>query len=159
MIIITIDAPGIRHSAEIPLVSSGFFYTTPDNAVFLTGLSHKTKISMATSSNPDTSGKYDPKVIALLSYLTIIGWIVAVVLNSPKSTLASFHIRQSLGLTLLFTAANVVMIVPILGWIVGVLAIIGGFILWVIGFISALNGEMRRVPYLGDYFQEWFDGF
>lgn len=114
---------------------------------------------MSTSSNRRSAGGHDPKVIAMLSYVTILGWIAAVVLNNPKSRLASFHIRQSLGLMLVFAAANVVMMVPILGWIIAVPVLIGCFVLWVIGFVAALNGETRRVPYLGDQFQEWFDGF
>lgn len=114
---------------------------------------------MPTSSNQRTTGGYDPKIIALLSYVTILGWIAALVLNNPKSRLASFHIRQSLGLLLVFAAANVVMMIPILGWIIAVPVLIGCFVLWVIGFIAALNGQMRTVPYLGAQFQEWFDGF
>ena len=50
---------------------------------------------------------------AIISYLTIIGVIVAFYLNNEpdkKSTFASFHIRQSLGLWLTFWA---------LGYIIG----------------------------------------
>lgn len=101
----------------------------------------------------------DPKIVSIIAYLTIIGWIIALFLNNPKSTLASFHIRQSLGLILIFVAANVVMAFPVIGWIVAVPVILGAFIGWVIGIISALNGEMRPVPFLGETFQDWFDGF
>lgn len=101
----------------------------------------------------------DPKVIAVLSYLTVVGWIAAVVLNNPKSELASFHIRQSLGLMLVMAAGSIVMIFPLVGWIVGSVAIVGAFFLWILGFLSALQGEMKESPYLGAYFQEWFKVF
>ena len=52
------------------------------------------------NSSQSTSGT-DLKVVALVSYLTIIGWIVALILNSNnKSDLGSFHVRQSLGIIL-----------------------------------------------------------
>lgn len=109
--------------------------------------------------NPQNQAPFsgaDPKVVAIISYLTLVGWIAAVVLNNPKSELASFHIRQSLGLILVMGAGSMVMVVPFLGWIIGAAAIIGAFILWIMGFMSALQGEMKEVPYLGPYFQEWF---
>lgn len=98
----------------------------------------------------------DPKTIAMLSYLTPLGWILALILNNPKTELASFHIRQSLGLILVVLAANSIMIIPFLGWIIAILAMIGAFFLWVIGFMGAVDGKIKLIPYLGEYFQEWF---
>ena len=53
----------------------------------------------------------DAKTIAWVSYLTIIGWIIAFVsygnLN-PKTSLATFHLRQSLGLILLGVACSII---------------------------------------------------
>jgi uncharacterized membrane protein len=100
----------------------------------------------------------DPKVIGIISYLTLVGWVIAFVLNNPKSELASFHLRQSLGLFVTALAIRIVMYVPFLGWLVGIVAAIATFVLWVIGFISAVEGQKKRVPFLGDYFQEWFAG-
>ncbi len=38
------------------------------------------------------------KTVAIISYLTLIGWIVALIMNNNnKSELGSFHIRQMLG--------------------------------------------------------------
>ena len=37
------------------------------------------------------------KVVAIVSYITIIGWIIALILNQSKKTeLGSFHVRQAL---------------------------------------------------------------
>ncbi|WP_243456793.1 hypothetical protein [Polaribacter batillariae] len=38
------------------------------------------------------------------------------------------------------------------GWFFGVFI----FTLWIIGLIGAVQGEEKRVPVLGDYFQKWF---
>lgn len=46
-----------------------------------------------------------PKEIAIIAHITIIGWVVALVMNSNnKSSLATFYIRQMLGLLLLAMA-------------------------------------------------------
>lgn len=97
------------------------------------------------------------KTNAIISYLTIIGTIIALVLNNgdKKNSFASFHIRQNIGLNILYFFNQ---------WIVykyfGLIAfwIIGGitFVLWVIGFIGVLNEEKKLVPIFGDKFQEWF---
>ena len=107
-------------------------------------------------ANGQGGGGMDPKIVSIISYLTIIGWVVAYILNKPKSGLANFHLRQALGLHLLFVACNMVFSIPLLGWLVGVLGFILLFLLWALGILAALNGEEKRVPYLGDSFQDWF---
>ena len=103
-----------------------------------------------------TPSKVDPKIIAIVSYLALIGWIVAIVLNNPKSELGSFHLRQSLGIHALFAVSGMVTIVPVLGWIAGVVGFLAGVVLWIIGLIGAIEGKMKPVPILGEKFQEWF---
>lgn len=43
----------------------------------------------------------DEKMIAIISYLTVVGWIIAYLFNNSKSNLAYYHMRQSLLLILL----------------------------------------------------------
>ncbi len=87
------------------------------------------------------------KTIAIVSYITIIGWVIALVLNSSeKSSFASFHIRQALGLNLLWMVLS---IIPFFGWIIG-LALV------VMGLLTAIGDRMVPVPVVGVYFQDWF---
>jgi len=103
-----------------------------------------------------TSGT-DPKVVAILSHVFYIGWLVALILNSNnRSHLGSFYIRQTLGIYILSVASSVVMIIPVLGWIAGLMGYALVVVLWFISLISALNGEEKTVPVLGEQFQEWF---
>lgn len=111
---------------------------------------------MENNGNPGQSTGTDPKVVGIVSYLTLIGWIVALVLNNPKSDHGSFHVRQSIGIILLAMASGFVMIIPFLGWIAGIAGYILAFVLWIIGFIGAVQGEKKVVPVLGAQFQEWF---
>lgn len=111
---------------------------------------------MENSGNPISSGGTDPKTVGIVSYLTLIGWIVALVLNNPKSEHGSFHVRQMLGLILCGVALNVIAWIPFLGQLAALAGVLLLIILWIMGFIGALNGEQKPVPILGDKFQEWF---
>ena len=96
------------------------------------------------------------KTIAIISYLTVIGTVVAFVMNQNKrNSFASFHIRQAIGVFLVSLIANFLRGMSnfdILSWILVAFM----FVLWIIGFVGAIQGEEKRVPFLGDQFQEWF---
>lgn len=105
----------------------------------------------------------DGKTTAWVSYITLIGWIIAFVTHSnanPKSSLATFHIRQSFGLFLtsviLYAAIWImVFIVPLLSFLL-TLVWIALFVFWLMGLIAALNGEEKPLPVVGPLFQQWF---
>jgi uncharacterized membrane protein len=111
---------------------------------------------MENSDFPNTKGGTDPKIVAVLSYITFFGWIVALILNNPKTEFGSFHIRQSLGILLIFAAASAINIIPILGWIASVVGFLLALVLWIMGLVGAAHQEMRVVPVLGEKFQAWF---
>lgn len=105
----------------------------------------------------------DQKTIGIVSYLTLIGWIIALVIyngSNDKSSLAKFHLRQSLGIFatgfalqisiyILAFALKFLFAFVFVVWILMV-------VLWVIGLIAAVNGEEKPVPVLGEHFQRWF---
>ena len=94
----------------------------------------------------------DGKVKAIVAHITLIGWIIALVLNSnEKDEFAGFYIRQTLGLMLFGIAISIIPIINIIGWLVV-------FVLWLISLIGAIQGEKKETPYIGKYFQEWFKG-
>jgi uncharacterized membrane protein len=92
----------------------------------------------------------DGKNIAIIAHLTIIGWVVALVMNNDKKDeFASFYIRQMLGLIIV---AILLSWIPFLGWAVGILC----FVLWIMSLVSAMNGEKKPIFLLGEQFQDWF---
>ena len=94
--------------------------------------------------------KSDGKNVAIISHLTLIGWIIALVMNNnPKSEFASFYIRQMLGLMI---CSLILSFIPVVGWILSIIL----FVLWIISLIGALNGEMKLTPGIGHLFQDWF---
>ena len=108
------------------------------------------------SNEPIETKANDAKIISIVAYMTLIGWLVAYVLNNPKTDQASFHLRQALGVNLLFLASGICFIIPIIGWIAGFLGYLLGAILWILGLIYAIQEEQSEVPVLGKSFQEWF---
>lgn len=104
----------------------------------------------------DNQTVQDGKMMAIISYITVLGTLIAFIMNQNKQNpFASFHIRQSIGIFLLGLVVNFLQRYTNFGTIDVILAI-GVFILWIIGLIGAIQGEEKRVPLLGDQFQEWF---
>jgi uncharacterized membrane protein len=96
-------------------------------------------------------------LIAVISYLTLIGLLIAIVMNqNEKNEFASFHIKQSLGITLVSLVLYFTGVIPIIGWIISLIGSIFLLILWIIGLINAITGKQKPVPVLGEKFLEWF---
>lgn len=96
------------------------------------------------------------KTLALVAYLTIIGVLIAYFMNQEKhNAFTAFHVRQSLGLWLLYF---------ILGYIVS------GFDNWTLtysfwifflalflyGIFGAITGKLNTLPLVGNWFQKLF---
>ena len=99
----------------------------------------------------------EDRTVAILAYLTLLGFIVAAILNSSnKTTLGAYHLRQALGLLLSGIALAVIAIVPILGWLAAWAGSIFLLVLWVLGLIAAINGQKTPVPVMGTHYEKWF---
>lgn len=112
---------------------------------------------MSTPDTPPVASASEDRTVAILSYLTIIGFIVALVIHSGKKTkLGAFHLRQMLGLILIAVGSSALAIVPLLGWLASALIWIGLLVLWIMGLVSAVNGQAKPVPLIGMQFEKWF---
>jgi uncharacterized membrane protein len=101
----------------------------------------------------------EDKTVAILSYITLIGFIAAVFIHqNNKTQLGAFHLRQVLGMVVTAAAGAVCGVVPILGWIVWFFVCLVLFVFWILGLLAAVKGEMRPVPLLGEHYQKWFAG-
>lgn len=104
------------------------------------------------------------KIPAIVGYLTIFGSILALFLNSEenKTTFGSFHIRQGLGLNLMFILFGVLIngvyeyLSDFQNLSVGAAFYLTYFILWLYGFIAAVSGNTKKVPLVGTFFQKTF---
>ncbi len=111
----------------------------------------------------------DPgKTVAILSYCTLIGLIIALVMNGDqknKSELGAIHLRQGLGIVCtsfaMMLASFILMFIPVIGWLIAILinlSYIAIFIFWILGLIAAVQGEKKVVPVLGPLYQKIFSG-
>jgi len=95
------------------------------------------------------------KLVAILSYITIIGWVIALILNqNNKTKLGSFHVRQSLILIIAGALGSVIFWIPLIGWALFILLVV----FWIMGLVYAIQGQMKEIPLIGSYAQRWFKG-
>lgn len=99
------------------------------------------------------------KTAAITSYILIIGFLIALSMNSEtKNEYATFHIRQGLGLTLTFIGLgliisnfeNIMIAAPM--WIFVT-------VLMFYGIFSAANGSTKPLPLVGGLYQKWLKNF
>ena len=104
--------------------------------------------------------KMNNKTLSIVSYITIIGWLVAYLKGKDNAdSMLKYHLRQALGLALvniIFSLAlNIVAIViPALSFI-GVFGFVF-LVLWIIGIINAANGALKPLPLIGKLFENKF---
>lgn len=119
---------------------------------------------MSTEATPIVPSTSEDRTVAILSYITLIGFIVAVVLHSTgkKTSLGAYHLRQTLGLLItsvvLWIGAAILAFIPIIGPLTAMVIWAGLFVLWLLGLITAINGQQKPMPVLGDNYQKWFAG-
>lgn len=115
---------------------------------------------------PQQPAKDDGKTIAIVSYLTLIGWIIAYVMHgSNKTKIGAYHLRQSLGLGIigvgLWILSLVFIFIPYLGfimyWLINI-SFLGLLVFWILGLVAAANGEEKPVPVLGEMIQKLLAG-
>ena len=96
------------------------------------------------------------KTLAVVSYITIIGTLIAFILNQNKrNTFTAYHIRQAIGVFLTGLIVSFLQKYSHFDWVNVVLGF-GVFLLWAFGIIAAIQGKEKPVPVLGEKFEEWF---
>lgn len=91
------------------------------------------------SFTSDSSVKLSAKATAVLSYISIIAWLIVYVIGDKEG--AKFHLNQSLVINLGFFPC----IIPVIGWIWAIYMLV----VWVMGLVYAINGEEKEVPLIG----------
>jgi uncharacterized membrane protein len=89
------------------------------------------------------------KLMAVLGYIGIL--LLIPLLAKKDSPYAQFHAKQGLVLLIAYIISGIVMAIPVIGWIVGALAMLGCFILWIMGIVNAISGKMNELPVIGKY--------
>lgn len=108
----------------------------------------------AAARNTDHTADYDAldisetKYLSLFCYLNILFSIFAMAAK-PHSQFVRFHANQGLVHTLLIFASSIVMIIPIIGWIAGIIGYIFSFVCMIIGIVNCCKGTAKELPIIG----------
>lgn len=96
------------------------------------------------------------KTYAIIAYLTLFGTLIAFFMNRDrKNEFTLFHVRQALGLgVLFFIIGNMIsgfnnLNISIAFWVV----FLG---LYILGLSGAVSGKYLSIPFLGPLFQKIF---
>jgi uncharacterized membrane protein len=97
-------------------------------------------------------------VAGMLAYVTIIPAIIFLVMEPyNKNRFVRFHAFQSIFFGVawcaLWIALSIIGMLPVLGWatlLVWPLLGLGGLILWIILLLKANQGQMFKLPVIGD---------
>lgn len=106
---------------------------------------------MTTGTGEKSSLGLDANLVAALSYVFGLLSGVIVFLLEKQSRLVRFHALQSILLSAaLFVAFIVVGVIPVIGAPLRVLLWFGSLVVWVLLMVKAFQGEMFKLPGLGD---------
>ena len=101
----------------------------------------------------------DNKTLSVISYITIIGWIISVVMGKDNAnSLLKYHLRQSFGLFIFGILLGIVLqiIMSITGlYVLGYIGLIN-LALMIIGIINAANEAEKPLPLIGKMFEDKF---
>jgi uncharacterized membrane protein len=97
------------------------------------------------------SGLTDAQAGAL-AYVTIIPAIIFLLVEPyNKNSFVRFHAWQCIFLYLVGFVIGFVNVIPLLGQIVFLVAMIGLFVVWLMALLRALKGERWEIPIIGKY--------
>ncbi len=111
-----------------------------------------------------TVGALPETLAGALSYFTIIPAILFLLIEPyNKNRFVRFHSFQSLGLSLValivgallrvvgFVVFFIPMFGPLLVWLVSGIVILAFFVVWAVLVVKALQGEIFKLPVVGDF--------
>ncbi len=102
---------------------------------------HKETVQVATNDDIEKN-----KVNAILSYLGILIIVPLLSEDAKKSPFAKHHLNQGLILLIAGIIGGAIFWIPIIGWAAGIAV----FVIWLMGLISAIQGDMRKLPLIAD---------
>jgi len=98
----------------------------------------------------------ESRTYAVVAYITILGTLIAYFMNQEaKNNLTSFHVRQGLGLWLMYFVLGYI-VSGFDSWMLTYTFWIFFSVLFVYGIAGAINGKTNAIPLLGDFFQRLF---
>ena len=89
-------------------------------------------------------------IIAVASYVTWIGFLIAMIMGGGTDRFVSHHMNQALVLNLASIVAGVLRVIPLIGGIASDIASLAVLVLVIMGIARALKGSTEPLPVIGD---------
>ena len=95
--------------------------------------------------------KNNSKTAAVASYITWIGFLIALVIRDPSDGYVAHHMNQALVLNIAAVVGSVLSMIPVLGSIASGIISLATFILCIMGIYRAATGSTKPLPLIGDF--------
>lgn len=106
----------------------------------------------SSTAQVNIDGGLSDSAAGALAYITIIPAILFLIIEPySKRPFVRFHAFQCIGLAVCAFALGVIMIIPILGWIVGIVGDLTLLVFWILCIVKASQGQRYKVPVIGNY--------
>lgn len=89
-------------------------------------------------------------ILAAVAYFTWIGFFIAYAMGDKNDPFMRHHLNQALVIDLAGLIGGVLAVIPLLGALVAGVVNIAGFVLDIMGAISAYQGSRAPLPIIGD---------
>lgn len=104
----------------------------------------------------DTKEVEEGKVFAILSYIIPILCLIPLIMRNNDFSL--YHAKQCLLIWIAFLVTSVINVIPCLGQIIWLAVAVFLLVVDIMGLINAVKGEMKPIPLIGKWAEDWFKG-
>ena len=89
-------------------------------------------------------------ILAAVAYFTWIGFLAAYMMGDKTDPFMRHHLNQALVIDIIGLIAGVFAVIPLLGAVIAGVVNIAGFVLDIMGAVSAYQGSRASLPFIGD---------
>ncbi len=90
------------------------------------------------------------RTVAVVSYITWIGWIIAFLIRDRSDAFVAHHLNQALLINLLKIAGGLCVMLPRCGEALSSVVGVAAFVLIIIGIYRAANWRTDPLPVIGE---------
>ena len=90
------------------------------------------------------------RTVAVVSYITWIGWIIAFLIRDRNDAFVAHHLNQALLINLLKIAGGLCVMLPRYGEALSSVVGVAAFVLIIIGIYRAANWRTDPLPVIGE---------
>ena len=89
-------------------------------------------------------------VVALISYITWVGFLIAIIMGDRSDRFIVHHLNQALVLNIASIVGGVLTVIPIIGGMASGIVSMAVFVLDIMGIVSAYRVSTDPLPLIGD---------